>query len=185
MEMLFPGKLLFSEARDQFDYIYKTETLATLPGRKFHAKRNHISRFRSLYTYEYHALTENNKNVCLEIMAECKTPNETNTQHDEEQKAIEYALEYFDTFDLFGGYIEISGKPVAFTISEYLNNSEVIVHFEKALKEYNGVYAVINQEFAKSILGRSEFINREEDLGIDGLRQSKLSDYPDILLKKI
>ena len=135
MEMLFPGKLLFSEARDQFDYIYKTETLATLPGRKFHAKRNHISRFRSLYTYEYHALTENNKNVCLEIMAECKTPNETNTQHDEEQKAIEYALEYFDTFDLFGGYIEISGKPVAFTISEYLNNSEVIVHFEKALIE--------------------------------------------------
>ena len=184
LDSLFPGKLEFSPQRDQFDYIYKTEKLALLPGRKLHAKRNHINRFRSLYSYEYFPLDSKNKDVCLEIMDEWTTSNETNAQHNEERRAIEYALEYFEQFDLIGGYVAVSGKPAAFTIAEILNETEVDAHFEKALSEYEGVYSVINQEFAKSILGKYEYINREEDLGIEGLRKSKLSYEPDILLKK-
>ena len=184
LESLFPGKLEIYESREQFDYIYKTETLALLPGRKFHSKRNHISKFRSLYSYEYIPLTNENKQVCLSIMDEWSSRNESSDQQIAERRAVEYALEYFEQFDLFGGYLEVSGKPAAFTIAERLNETEIDAHFEKALTEYEGIYAVINQEFAKSILGKYEYINREEDLGIEGLRRSKLSYYPDILLKK-
>ena len=184
IENLFPGKFEFIENRNYFDYIYKTENLALLAGRKYHSKRNHISKFKKLYSYEYIPFTKDNVSVCNEIMEEWCKDKEKPSEYDGEKLAIKRATEYFEELSLIGGYITVDGKPCAFNISEAVNCRLVDSHFEKALSGYDGLYAVINNEFAKSILGKYEYINREEDMGIEGLRKAKLSYYPDILLKK-
>ena len=101
-----------------------------------------------------------------------------------ERKALNFALRHFEELDLFGGTIWVDGEIVAFTYGAPINQDTFGSHIEKADSRVDGAYAIINQEFAKHLPERFKYVNREEDLGIPGLRKAKLSYHPVILLEK-
>ncbi len=187
-EEIFPGKFKFVPNRDNFEYIYKTENLALLPGKKYHGKKNHVSKFSKMFNWEYKIIIPTEKNRYLDFFEKwfesymVDTPKSCDILY--EQDAIKKTLENYETFGFFGGVIEVDDKIVACTIGEEINENVFLVHFEKALPEFRTAYSVINNEFCKTLLGKYEFINREEDLGIPGLRQAKLSYHPAFLLPK-
>ncbi|MBR2714724.1 MAG: DUF2156 domain-containing protein [Ruminococcus sp.] len=178
---LYPDTFEFTEERSDADYIYSRENLATLPGKKYHAKRNHISKFkRNNVNYCYKEIDSSNKEDAYFVAHKWHMNNKSvNT---DELKAIREALDKFEELGLFGGVLYVDGRAVAMTIASKINSTVCDVNFEKAL-DVDGAYAVINNEFAKS---HDEFLqfNREEDLGLEGLRKSKLSYHPDKILMK-
>lgn len=187
IESLFPNLFRFTPSRDSFDYIYSSESLITLSGRKLHGKRNHLSRFTRTYPdFLYEDITEENIPACREVAREWCRENGCGKENgsDDETCALNRSFQNFDALHLFGGLIRIDGKPVAFTVAEEINPDACDVHFEKALDGYEGLYPAINHEFAARNLAGYRYINREEDLGIEGLRKAKLSYYPEILLEK-
>lgn len=188
----FPDEFSFIETRDEFDYLYRTEHLIQLGGKKFHAKRNHISRFtRSYPDWRYEDISPANLRECaaftgqwLENAISGEADGEEVYELCMENSAIALALRQFDTLGLVGGLLRVGGNIVALTLGEPLNDRVFVTHFEKADMAYDGAYAVINQQFAEHRLTSYEYINREEDMGKEGLRRAKLSYYPDILLEK-
>lgn len=186
LEKLFPNQFKYIEIRDSFDYIYSSENLINLKGKKFHSKRNHISNFNRKYDWLYEDITADNIDECKAMFEQWieLDRNKDKTDINHEVCALNIALENYDALELFGGLIRIDGKPVAFTIADKINDNVVDVHFEKAFADVQGCYTAINNEFAKQRLSSFKYVNREEDLGIEGLRKAKLSYYPDILYKK-
>lgn len=182
---LFPGKFKIEENRDLADYIYKSEDLINLKGKKFHGKRNHIARFKE-NNWSFEPITENNIAECLEMNKKwCVINNcESDESKTEEFCAVTRSLKYFKELNFFGGLLRVDGKVVAFTIAERLNSNTAVVHIEKAFSDIQGAYPMINREFVANMASEYEFINREEDLGVEGLRKAKLSYRPAILLKK-
>lgn len=187
LEQMFPGRFRFETDRNASDYIYRSEDLIHLSGRKFHGKRNHIAQFERKYDWSYEDLTHENLEDCRSVAKQwcaahggCRDKNGFAS----EPCAIDRALDNFDGLHLAGGLIRIKGEPVAFTIGEEINPQIYLLHFEKALDGYDGLYAVINHEYAARHLESYEFINREEDMGIEGLRKAKLSYHPAILLNR-
>ena len=178
---LYEGVFDFFEERDSADYIYSRENLALLPGKKFHAKRNHISKFmRNNSDFCYKELDSSNFEDAYFVAH--KWQMSSSAGDTSELLAIREALDNFDALELFGGVLYVMSRPVAMTIGSKINSSVCDVHFEKAV-EVDGAYAVINNEFAKA---HPEFLqfNREEDLGLEGLRKSKLSYNPDKIYMK-
>ena len=172
--------------RDNFDYIYKREDLANLSGKKYHSKRNHISAFSKKYNWTYEALDDTNKNEFLEFSE--KWYYDRADVFDEglsaEQKALGEILSSNVGIDYKGALIRIDGKVVAVTMGSPINSKVFDIHFEKADADYLTAYSLINKEFAARELVDYEYINREDDLGIEGLRKAKLSYKPEILLEK-
>ena len=177
------------EAPDLSDYIYNQEDLAGLPGSKYSKKRNHINQFRKKYPeFRLELITPDNfKTVCA---LEKKWFSESSESLDLQQEAeiICAALQNYEEFALKagmkGGILFVGDEPAAFCLSSTLSPDVTDIHFEKCLSDFarDGGYAVINNEYAKTITTR--YINREEDLGIEGLRKAKRSYYPEILLPK-
>ncbi|MCP3893819.1 MAG: DUF2156 domain-containing protein [Bacteroides sp.] len=187
LENLLPGQFDFTADRDYADYIYLHTDLATLKGKKFQSKRNHINKFRNTYPdYEYAAITPDRIQECLELEAEwCKVNNcDKQEGTGNERRALIYALHHFEALGLSGGILRANGKIVAFTFGMPINNDTFGVHVEKADTTIDGAYAMINYEFANHIPEQYTYINREEDLGIEGLRKAKLSYQPEIILEK-
>jgi hypothetical protein len=181
-----PGAFDFEESRDDADYVYLTERLSTLSGKKLQPKRNHISRFKDNPDWRYEDISEENIEDCL-IMSKdwCEKYNCEDSQDlDDEYCAVRQALQHYFTLGFDGGLIRREGKVVAFTIGEPLNNSAYVVHIEKAYHDIQGAYPLINQEFVLRNCQDYTYVNREEDTGDLGLRQAKLSYGPDILLTK-
>ncbi len=184
-------KLLFGEyyefipQRDAFDYIYLQSDLANLSGKKYHSKRNHISAFTKKYNWHSEVISEQNIPQILECMEEWYIQN--SDKMDElmltEKDGVRFMLENMQTLNIRGLAIFIENKAVAFTLGSPINRDVFDVHIEKALPEYATAYTVINNEFAKSLTDY-KYINREDDLGLEGLRKAKLSYKPHILLKK-
>lgn len=182
---LFPDKFFFVEKRDQADYIYKTENLAFLSGKKYHGKRNHISKFEKKYQWKYEKVTKQNIEDCLEIFKQwSKSDRRLTYDTSKEKNAIDKAFQNFEVLEFVGGLIKVEEKPVAFDIGEKINKDIFVIHFEKASTEFDGAYAIINKEFAKNEILDYKYVNREEDLGIEGLRKSKLSYHPEIILSR-
>lgn len=186
LERIMPGKFEIKESRERFEYIYTSENLANLKGKKYHGKRNHISKFKNLYDWTYEKIIPEKKEFYLEFF---KKWFEINSEREgvnsgEEFKAIKKSLENYEKLEFEGGVILVDSKIVACTMGEKINSNNFVVHFEKAFTEFDGAYAIINQEFSKTLEKRFEFINREEDLGIEGLRKAKLSYRPFLLLEK-
>ncbi len=187
LEEAFPGEFSYIPERDYFDYIYLREDLATLKGKKFQAKRNHVNKFKKQYAYEYEPLTAELVPECLEFEAKWYKANRTDDDQEEltdERKSMIFALTHFKELNLLGGAIRIDHKLVAFTFGSPINQDTFGVHVEKADTDYDGAYSIINQEFASRIPEQYVYVNREEDLGIPGLRKAKLSYNPTILLPK-
>lgn len=181
----FPDRFEAVESRNDFDYIYKTEDLAELSGRKYHSKRNHIAKFtRHFPDWSYEQINAANIAECIEMEEQWCAESGDDADLQIEKQIIIRALNDMQGYGLDGGLIRLDGKVIAFTIAEPLNNNICDIHFEKALREYAEAYTIINKEYASRLVGRYEYINREEDLGIEGLRKAKLSYKPSILLKK-
>ena len=172
--------------RDNFDYIYKREALATLQGKKYHSKRNHISAFSKKYNWTYETLNSNNKQEFLDFSE--KWYFDKADPFDEglaaEQKALKEILASNVGIDYKGALIRVDDNVVAVTLGSPINSKVFNIHFEKADANFLTAYALINREFAARELGEYEYINREDDLGIEGLRKAKLSYKPEILLEK-
>ena len=187
IENAMPKHFAFIEKRESADYIYKATDLINLSGKKYHGKRNHIAKFNKLYNWSFEPISIENKKECIELVKQWYKENiysKSTSGIDDEIQALYTALEYFEELRFQGGLIKVDDKPVALTIGEKINDDVFVIHFEKALSEYQGSYAVINNEFAKIFLSGYKYINREEDLGIEGLRKAKLSYHPAIILEK-
>lgn len=186
IEQAFPGRFVCSSDRDDCDYIYNASDLIELPGRKYHGKRNHIARFmREHPDWSYEPINDENTEECIKachIWHDARTDADDSLMH--ERIILQKALEERGILGLNGGLIRCDGQVAAFTLGEPLNSDTYVVHFEKALPGYEGAYPLINNQFAVNELGAYKYINREEDLGSEGLRKAKLSYRPVILLDK-
>ncbi|MGN0476986.1 MAG: DUF2156 domain-containing protein [Ruminococcus sp.] len=180
----FPDRFVFEETRDEADYIYLQQDLANLSGKKYHGKRNHISRFlRSYPDYKYVPLSRDNFSDALMVAAKwCSDRQDIDGEEfGSDYPAIEDAFLYFNSLGLFGGVLYAQEEAVAMTVASKIRGDICDVHFEKSV--IDGGYAVINNELSKT-LSDYKYINREEDMGIEGLRKSKLSYKPYTILMK-
>lgn len=182
----FSEKYDFHENRDAFDYIYRQSDLSQLVGKKYHSKRNHISAFSKKHSWEYERITLENLEDVIECCLCWYKENESRRDRymDCEKEGILEVLKNMEKLYVLGGAIRVDGKIVAFTLGSQINENVFDIHFEKALSDFSEAYTVINREFAARELGDYKYINREDDLGLEGLRKAKLSYKPEILLKK-
>lgn len=185
LEELFPDKFQYTEDRDGADYIYNTTDLAELRGKKYHGKRNHINNFK-LTDWSYEPLTAENMPECWEMnVAWCKQNNgKENDSSEAEYCVIKKMFKDFDYLGLTGGVLRQDGRVVAFTVGERLSKDVFVVHIEKAFSEVAGAYPTINQEFVRHAAMDYAYVNREEDMGLEGLRKAKLSYRPAIILMR-
>ena len=171
--------------RDQYDYIYRRTDLVTLRGRHLDAKRNHIHRFRTKHPdFEYRPLTPEFFDECrrlTEIWLEEKNEN-GNESIDVEKQVMETIFSNWDALGMIGGGIFVDNRMVAFTYGSAVTTDTFDVCVEKADRHVEGAFAIINQQFAEHLPEQYIYVNREEDMGIPGLRQAKLSYHPEILL---
>lgn len=182
----FPDEYVFYPSRNSFDYVYKVENLATLKGKKYHSKRNHISYFEKNFSWKYEAITPNTLHECIEMNEDWFKENIDKDPDgiENERKVLEFAFDNYERFDYRGGLLRVDGRIVAFTFGEKLNDTTFDTHFEKAFSSIRGAYPMINMLFARESLSDFEYVNREDDTGSEGLRKAKLSYHPDILLEK-
>lgn len=180
--------------RSQSDYLYLKENLAQLQGQKYQKKKNHVLHFLKTYDNRWNFLhfdksTVNDKIKQQILLVEEKWFSERNgSEFPElitEKNIISNAVKNFEILNMSGGILFIDNKPVAMTLASPVSSSVLDIHFEKSLAEpaKNGAYAAINQFFAQKCT-EYKYLNREEDLGIPGLRKAKLSYKPDIILDK-
>lgn len=187
LETTMPERFTFKANRDYFDYLYLRSELSTLTGKKFQSKRNHLNKFRKSYpNYEYLPITPELIPECIRLEAEWCKINNCNQQDGTsyERKAIHYAFENFEALGLIGGALKVNGEIVAFTYGMPISKDTFGVHVEKADTRIDGAYTMINYQFANAIPEQYTYLNREEDLGIEGLRKAKLSYQPIIILEK-
>lgn len=189
LEALFPGRFCITEARDNFDYIYESERLITLAGKKLHSKRNFINRFKQENEgkWLFEPITPENLDECWEMndrWCELYGCDDNGGSLAEEACAVRNCFNNFDALGLRGGLLRVDGKVVAYTMGRPINHDTFIVHIEKAFSEVAGAYPMINQQFVTHAAAEFRYINREDDVGDEGLRKAKLSYKPDILLEK-
>jgi uncharacterized protein len=176
----------FEPLREHFDYVYRTDELIQLAGRKYHGKKNHVNKFRSTYPFIYEPMAAGHVQACLKLQdawCDCNRCSEDMNLMGE-WEAIKELLGSFDRLAVQGAVIIIEGEVQAFTVGELLNNGTAVVHIEKANAQIPGLYAVMNQQFCEHAWSGVPFVNREQDLGDEGLRQAKLSYHPERLVEK-
>ena len=170
-------------ARDQYDYIYHRTDLATLHGKHLDAKRNHIHRFRAEHPdFEYRSLTPEFFDECRRLTEIWQEEKDASDTIDVEKQVMETIFSNWDTLGMIGGSIFVDGRMVAFTYGSAVTTDTFDVCVEKADRHVEGAFAIINQQFAEHLPKQYIYLNREEDMGIPGLRQAKMSYHPEILL---
>ena len=183
----FPNQFKYEYDEGCNDYIYNVADLAELKGKKFHGKRNHIANFkRNNPDWSYEEISEENIADCIDLHTNWITDRDDNDpDYSLEFEAVLTGFENYKELGFKGGIIRVNSKAIAYTYGEAVCDKCFVSHFEKAPAEIQGAYAIINQEFAKRLLADGyEFVNREEDMGLEGLRKAKQSYHPAIWLKK-
>lgn len=172
--------------RDQSDYVYLVEELVSLKGRKYHRKRNHITQFKSKYSSRYVPISAEWIPECLRLQTEwCNLRQcEAIPGLASEFVAIKEAFAHFEELGLRGGAILIEGRVEAFSFGEPLNAETVVIHIEKANPAFDGLYPMINQAFLEQEWSGYRYVNREQDLGEEGLRKAKESYFPHHMVDK-
>ncbi len=184
LESICPSKFEFERTPVNQDYVYLTKDLIMLAGKKYHAKRNHISRFYRTYNdTHFETLDSSNQDDAMQVVIEWCRENNVNPDYHEEVSIIREALGLREEFNMSGAVLYVEDKPIAMTLGSEISPLAFDINFEKALRTYDGAYAVINNEFAKT-LTKYEFINREEDMGIEGLKKAKLSYNPHTIIDR-
>jgi len=174
------------EMRDYWDYLYAVRDLSDLSGSKYYAKRKNIKNCFATYNPTYQPVTEEIVNQCLQLQTKwcdlrsCDTIPGLEAEH----RAIKETFLHFSDWTVFGGAVLVEGAVEAFTLGERLNKDTAVIHFEKANSNIPGVYQVINQWFCTQALQDFQYVNREQDLGVPGLRRAKLSYHPTAFIEK-
>lgn len=186
LDRTFPDLFEYHSHRDHFDYLYLRSELAALKGQAYRSKRNHVHKFRKTYDYRFTPMTAEMITDCIHTYD--RWCEQRHCMEDEslayEHRALLYGLEHFRELGLTGGVLWVEGKIIAFTFGSPVNHDTFCIHAEKALSDYEGAYNTINQEFASFLPECYTYLNREEDLGLPGLRKAKLSYRPVDLLEK-
>ena len=182
LEAAFPGEFRFIEDRPNYDYVYLTRDLIQLAGRQYHSKKNHLNYFKENYSYEYKPLTSAMAEEAMEFIREFNLRKQLPDHEMDLLRMEEIAMEdVFYNLERVGyltGALMIDGKLQALCVGGALGRKTVTVHVEKANIQYRGAYQAINNEFCKHMASHVKYINREEDMGIPGLRKAKLSYKP-------
>ena len=185
LKNIFGEKIKINKNRDTFDYVYSVEKLSTLSGRKYHSKKNHFNSFKKKFDFIYEEINENNLSECIEFANEWYRENEVTPTLLKEQQVLNNALKNYFKLNLIGAVIKINNKVIAFCAGEKMFKENVFcTHFEKASADFPTAYTAINKLFSEFSINDFEFVNREDDAGIDGLRKAKLSYHPEIILEK-
>ncbi len=180
-------RIVLDEARGQWDYLYLSSELASLPGNRFHKKKNLLKQFEKSYNYEYRSLSVNCVETVLNMQTEwcrwrdCESSDALLAENDAVARVLAH---WNDIPGLCGGIIRIDGVPVAYTLAEPLDSETLIIHFEKAASGIKGAYQAINNMFCNDVGVNYTYINREQDLDDEGLRQAKMSYNPVDFSKK-
>lgn len=169
-----------------WDYVYLREKLATLKGKKLHGKRNHINKFLQEHPdYIYKKLEPSMHDECISVYDDWQQNKDFSGEElQNERRSVILALKNMETLGLTGGVIILDGKIKAFTIGERLTDNMQLIHIEKADGNINGLFPMINQQYVIHECQDVEFINREEDMGVEGMRKAKRSYYPEYMVKK-
>ncbi|GHU80637.1 hypothetical protein FACS1894191_6350 [Clostridia bacterium] len=188
LEENYPGQYYIEPVEHYFDYIYDTQSLITLAGKKLHSKRNHINRFKELYPdWSYEPITADNLDEVLHMNDEWLKVNMEESSSKtliEESKSVSAAICDFLDLKLDGGLIRAGGRIIAFSMGDRLNTDTYLVHIEKAFGDVQGAYTIINQEFSRHNCQSFTYINREDDSGDEGLRKAKKSYNPAFMVEK-
>ena len=181
----FPGKFLITEDVNYFDYVYSVKELTALSGKRFHSKKNHVNQFKKLYNWEYQTLTAENAEECLDVFEQWYLSKKDEIEGiDEEEEAVRELFVNWKNLDVRGGCIRVDGKMIAFSVGEPLCGKMAVIHLEHADVDYQGSFAIMNQQFLENEWQEFEFVNREEDMGIPGMRRAKESYRPIFMIKK-
>jgi hypothetical protein len=172
--------------RDNSDYVYRSLDLIQLAGRKYHKKKNLLNQFTKNYVFNYRRLDMELVECLLDMQEKWCRLKDCADKSDllAEDYAIYEALTHFEELDYQGGAIEINSRIEAFSLGEPLNTDTAVIHFEKANPEIPGLYSAINQLFCSNEWSNIEYINREQDMGIEGLRKAKESYNPHHMVNK-
>jgi len=181
-----PSRYLVTADPDNSDYVYLAEDLITLKGNRFHRKKNHLNKFIKNYSFTYRPLDAEVVALSLELQenwCEVRDCGESPSLLAEDMAVYE-ALKHYNTLGFKGGAILIESKVEAFSLGEMLNPDTAVIHIEKGNPDIPGIYAAINQMFCQNAFAGAKYINREQDLGLEGLRKAKQSYNPDHMVEK-
>jgi hypothetical protein len=178
LKALTDARLIFGTEENNFDYIYESEKLINLPGRKLSSKRNHFTRFINSYNYRVEEITLENTQKCMEACREWCEINSCEGLLSYEMDSILDMLHNRNILDIVGMVVYVDDKVSAFSIGEKVSSEMAIVHIEKAFSDVHGLYTFINRTFAEKYFRNVKYINREDDMGLEGLRKAKQSYQP-------
>ena len=187
IEKTMPGQCHYEKERSWYEYIYSSDDLVHLVGKKYQSKRNHINKFKRTYEWEYLPITPEIIPDCLNLYSQwCAENGGSNSEQTliAERMATQQIFDNYQELGLIGSALRIDGEILAYSYGRPLTQDIFGVHAEKSLHKIHGGFTMINQQFVQHNCSDYRYINREEDLGIESLRQSKMSYYPTILLEK-
>ena len=182
-----PYQQRLASDRDNWDYLYSVEALAALRGRPFHKKKNLLNQFLKNYNFSYQPLSEATIASALAMQSywcswrDCESSEVLSA----ENRVIDKTFNHWLALQgIMGGAIFVDDQMVAYTVAEDIGAGTLLIHFEKGDPEFKGVYQAINQLYLDSVKGQFTVVNREQDLGSEGLRKAKLSYHPIDFIRK-
>ena len=187
LEQYFPGSFEVTWPRDVEDYVYETEKLIRLSGKKYHSKKNHINQFKAAYPdWSYETLNDDNVEECFQMALRWREFNgcEGDPEKNKEMCVALNSLRLQKELELKGGVLRAGGEVVAFTLGEPVTEDTFVVHIEKAYADIRGAYPMINHQFLEHEVSEYTYVNREDDTGEEGLRTAKLSYHPAFMVEK-
>lgn len=180
MEECYPD-LSMTHLRSMDDYVYRIEDLISLKGKKYHGKRNHLNYFLNTYAWEYHPITPEKIEECHRAVNQWV--KERNESPEEELRAMDDLFLHYEALGLTGAYITVDGEMKGVTVGEE-HHGVALIHVEKCDTDIRGIYVAINQMFLAHEFSHLEYVNREEDMGEEGLRHAKMSYHPAFLVER-
>lgn len=189
LDSLYPGKFEYIEDEDCADYVYLAEKLKTYSGKALHGKKNHCNRFEAEHDWDFVPLTRALIPGCMDMLDIWTEDNAARLDSSiaAEHDALVRAFAAFERLGLEGGVLRIEGEIVGFSLGEKISEDTFDVHFEKARIDINGAYPMVCRELVRMVTENHpeiKYINREDDMGLDSLRQSKLSYKPEFMVRK-
>ena len=185
MQQFFPEKFEYIPNRNAADYIYEVEKMITHSGKKLHSKKNHLNFFKKNYNFEYKKLGQADMADCKALFDMWQAGKEEDMKLIYESKEATYrVLDNFETLGVCGGGIYVDGEMIAFSIGEKITNDMALIHLEVANPMYRGAFNIINQQFCENEWKNLKYVNREEDMGLEGLRKAKLAYCPVFLVDR-
>ncbi len=185
-DLFISSNLSYIEDRDNWDYVYETNALINLPGNKYRQKRRWLNKFIEQNDFEFKIISEAMVEKVRQLQLDWCDVSECQSNEDlsQEQIAIDYAFKNYNELEIKGGSLFVNGKCIAYTLGEMLNDNTIVIHIEKAHAKYEGSYQAINNLFLNEYFKDIMYVNREQDLGIPGLRRAKEAYKPIKMIEK-